>query len=53
VLYYAPVLLGDKGRGMFRLDGIATMTSRKMFEIKDVRAIGQDWRVIAKPTSSG
>lgn len=49
VLYYAPVLLGDRGRGMFRLDGIEKMTDRAILEIKDIRAVGQDWRVIAKP----
>ncbi len=52
VLYYAPTLLGDKGRGMFRLDGIAKMTDRVALEIKDIRAIGQDWRVIARPAKS-
>jgi len=52
VLYYAPVLLGDRGRGMFHLDSIANMADRAMLEIKDVRAIGQDWRVIARPVKS-
>ncbi len=52
VLYYAPLLLGDKGRGMFRLDGIARMADRVSLEIKDIRAVGQDWRVIARPTKS-
>lgn len=46
VLYYAPVLLGDKGRGMFRLDGVAKTVEGVKLEIRDVRAIGQDWRVI-------
>jgi len=49
VLYYAPALLGDKGRGMFRLDGIAGMADRTPLEISDVRAIGRDWRVLARP----
>lgn len=49
VLYYAPVLLGDRGRGMFHLDGIVNMADRKPLEIKDVRAVGKDWRVIARP----
>lgn len=52
VLYYAPVLLGDKGRGMFRLDGIAKMADRVSLEIKDIRTVGRDWRVIAKPVKS-
>ncbi len=52
VLYYAPVLLGDRGRGMFHLDSIVNMVDRKSLEIKDVRAVGQDWRVIARPVKS-
>jgi len=52
VLYYAPVLLGDRGRGMFHLDSIVNMSDRKLLEIKDVRTVGQDWRVIAKIAAS-
>ncbi len=52
VLYYAPVLLGDRGRGMFTLDSIVNMPDRKQLEIKDLRAVGPDWRVIAKAVAS-
>jgi diaminohydroxyphosphoribosylaminopyrimidine deaminase/5-amino-6-(5-phosphoribosylamino)uracil reductase len=48
VLYYAPVLLGDAGRGMFHLEGIAKMADGMRLDIKDIRAIGRDWRIIAK-----
>lgn len=51
VLYYAPLLLGDNGRGMFRLANLTQMADRLALEIKDVRAIGQDWRIIAKVAS--
>ncbi len=52
VLYYAPVLLGDRGRGMFHLDSIVNMSDRKTLEIKEVRPVGQDWRIIATPVKS-
>ncbi len=52
VLYYAPVLLGDRGRGMFHLDSIVNMSDRMQLEIKDVCAVGQDWRIVARPVKS-
>ncbi len=51
VLYYAPLLLGDKGRGMFRLDAVTKMAERVGLEINDARPIGQDWRILAKVAS--
>ncbi len=48
VLYYAPHIMGDQARGMFRLPALAAMTDRISLEIKDVRAVGKDWRVIAR-----
>ena len=48
VLYQAPCLLGDAGRGLFRLANLTQMTGRPALEIKDMRAIGQDWRLIAR-----
>jgi diaminohydroxyphosphoribosylaminopyrimidine deaminase/5-amino-6-(5-phosphoribosylamino)uracil reductase len=51
VLYYAPLLLGDNGRGMFRLDAVTQMAARVELEIKDARPIGRDWRILAKVAS--
>ena len=51
VLYQAPCLLGDAGRGLFRLANLTQMTARPTLEVKDMRAIGQDWRIIAKVAS--
>lgn len=48
VLYQAPCLLGDAGRGLFRLANLTQMASRPVLEIKDMRAIGQDWRLVAR-----
>lgn len=48
VLYQAPCLLGDAGRGLFRLANLTQMAARPSLEIKDMRAIGQDWRLVAR-----
>ncbi|MBI3571034.1 MAG: bifunctional diaminohydroxyphosphoribosylaminopyrimidine deaminase/5-amino-6-(5-phosphoribosylamino)uracil reductase RibD [Gammaproteobacteria bacterium] len=48
VLYQAPCLLGDAGHGLFRLANLTQMVGRPALEIKDMRAIGQDWRLIAR-----
>jgi diaminohydroxyphosphoribosylaminopyrimidine deaminase/5-amino-6-(5-phosphoribosylamino)uracil reductase len=47
VLYLAPHLLGSGARGMFNLPGLETMRDRTALRIQDVRAVGQDWRIIA------
>lgn len=48
VLYYAPHIMGNNERGMFALPPLARMVDRVNLEIKDVRPIGKDWRVIAR-----
>lgn len=47
VIYMAPHLLGDKGRGLFELPELADMTRRVALRIEDIRAIGPDWRITA------
>lgn len=49
VLYVAPHLMGDNARGLFHLPGIGRMAQRLPLEIVDIRAVGSDWRVIARP----
>ncbi|MDX1606352.1 MAG: bifunctional diaminohydroxyphosphoribosylaminopyrimidine deaminase/5-amino-6-(5-phosphoribosylamino)uracil reductase RibD [Candidatus Competibacterales bacterium] len=49
VVYLAPVLLGDAAQGLFRLPGLARMRERFEFEISDLRAVGRDWRLTARP----
>lgn len=49
VLYLAPHLLGDGGRGLFHLPGIARLSDRIALDITDVRAFGRDWRITARP----
>lgn len=49
VLYMAPHLMGDSARGLFHLPGLDSMEQRIELEISDVRAVGRDWRITAKP----
>ena len=51
VLYCAPHIMGNNERGMFALPPLARMADRVQLEIQDVRAFGQDWRVIANVNS--
>jgi diaminohydroxyphosphoribosylaminopyrimidine deaminase/5-amino-6-(5-phosphoribosylamino)uracil reductase len=48
VLYYAPKIFGNSARGMFRLPEFQTLDEAVSLSIVDARAVGDDWRVIAK-----
>lgn len=47
VIYMAPHLMGSSARALFNLPHIAHMQDRLALTIRDIRAIGQDWRIIA------
>lgn len=49
VLYLAPVVMGSAARGLFDLPGLDTMSQRIHLSVKDVRAVGQDWRFTVQP----
>nr|WP_033195667.1 bifunctional diaminohydroxyphosphoribosylaminopyrimidine deaminase/5-amino-6-(5-phosphoribosylamino)uracil reductase RibD [Kushneria aurantia] len=49
VIYMAPVLMGDRARGLLTLTGLETLSQRRRLSIDDVRAFGPDWRIIARP----
>jgi diaminohydroxyphosphoribosylaminopyrimidine deaminase/5-amino-6-(5-phosphoribosylamino)uracil reductase len=49
VIYMAPLLLGDKARGLFQLPELAKMQERWELEVLEMRAVGRDWRVRLKP----
>lgn len=49
VVYLAPLLLGDKARGMFDLPGLSDMAGRRELCIKDVTMVGRDMRIRAVP----
>jgi diaminohydroxyphosphoribosylaminopyrimidine deaminase/5-amino-6-(5-phosphoribosylamino)uracil reductase len=53
ILYLAPHLMGDEGRGLFQLPGLAHMADRIPLEIRDLRRVGPDIRITAaaKPAS--
>jgi diaminohydroxyphosphoribosylaminopyrimidine deaminase/5-amino-6-(5-phosphoribosylamino)uracil reductase len=49
VLYLAPHLMGDMARGLFSLPALRHMHQRVELEIRDIRAVGPDWRITALP----
>ncbi|MBI3771370.1 MAG: bifunctional diaminohydroxyphosphoribosylaminopyrimidine deaminase/5-amino-6-(5-phosphoribosylamino)uracil reductase RibD [Gammaproteobacteria bacterium] len=49
ILYMAPHLLGQTARPLFHLPVIEQMTQRVALEILDVRMVGQDLRLTARP----
>lgn len=49
LVYLAPHLIGDAARGMFHLPALEDLGARRALEIRDVRRVGPDIRVIARP----
>lgn len=49
ILYLAPHLMGDAARGLFRLPGLTRMAERIPLAITDVRQVGPDLRISARP----
>lgn len=49
VIYMAPTIMGSKARGLFNLPGIELLNQSIRLEISDIRAVGCDWRITAKP----
>ena len=49
VIYMAPMLLGDAARGAFTLPPLAGLEAAPRLEIVEVRAVGRDWRITARP----
>lgn len=49
VIYLAPHLIGDVARGMFHLPALTDLSARRALRIRDVRMVGSDIRVIARP----
>ena len=52
VIYMAPHLMGGDARGLLTLPGLESMADRVEVKIKDIRAIGNDWRITATPNYS-
>ena len=45
----APHLMGDEAKALFFLPGLSEMKDRIALDIQDVRMIGKDLRITAKP----
>lgn len=51
VIYMAGHIMGDAGKGLFRLPGLESMADRRSVKIDEIRAIGEDWRLTAYPVN--
>lgn len=49
LLYFAPHLLGDLGRGMFALGELTALDQRIELDVREVTPVQGDWRIIARP----
>lgn len=49
LLYQAPVLLGDKARGLVEWQALTSMTQRQPLQLRDLRQIGADIRMTLRP----
>ena len=52
VIYMAPHLMGHEARGLLALPGLTRMQQRVQIEIIDIRPVGQDFRITARPVYS-
>ncbi|WP_280540401.1 bifunctional diaminohydroxyphosphoribosylaminopyrimidine deaminase/5-amino-6-(5-phosphoribosylamino)uracil reductase RibD [Chromohalobacter sp. 11-W] len=48
-LFVAPTLLGGEARPLFALPGLERMAQQRPLQIDDIRAVGRDWRIVARP----
>ena len=49
VIYYAPHIIGHSGMPMFDLPALDDMSERQDLEAVDIRRVGVDWRIVARP----
>lgn len=49
LLYLAPCLIGHEASGLFNLPELATLDGKRRLQIRDLRQIGEDIRLIARP----
>jgi diaminohydroxyphosphoribosylaminopyrimidine deaminase/5-amino-6-(5-phosphoribosylamino)uracil reductase len=49
ILYMAPKIMGDSAKGLFHLPDLQIMSENIELTITDIRAVGSDWRITAKP----
>jgi len=53
LVYLAPSVIGDSGRGMFDMPELTELSQAKALEIREVERVGTDVRVLARVISSG
>ena len=51
IIYMAPTLMGADARSLLNFSGVDAMSDKINLEITDLRAVGKDWRISAKPLS--
>ena len=49
ILYLAPALVGDAARGLFNLPALSSLNDKRQLSFHDVRQVGRDLRIIARP----
>ncbi|MGZ5030584.1 MAG: bifunctional diaminohydroxyphosphoribosylaminopyrimidine deaminase/5-amino-6-(5-phosphoribosylamino)uracil reductase RibD [Methylobacter sp.] len=49
IIYMAPCVLGDQGRGLFKLPGLQQMANKKQLRLRDVRQVGPDLKLTYIP----
>ena len=49
LLYLAPCLIGHEASGLFNLPELATLDGKRLLQIRDLRQVGEDIRLIARP----
>ena len=52
IIYMAPMILGGDARSLFNLPQLQSMKDKINLDIKDIRAIGNDWRITVIPRYS-
>ena len=51
IIYVAPIFMGADARGLLNLPELQTMSDKIQLEIKDIRAVGKDWRLTVMPAN--
>lgn len=49
LLYLAPCLIGHEASGLFDLPELVTLAGKQTLQIRDLRQVGKDIRIIARP----
>lgn len=49
LLYLAPMLVGDAAQGLFNLAALTALDQAVRLDVRDLRRIGDDFRLIARP----